>query len=58
MERYTLVAPCHFGMEAVLKRELTDLGYEIAAVEDGRVSFTGDADAVCKTGFPKTEDFG
>ncbi len=48
MERYTLVAPCHFGMEAVLKRELTDLGYEIAAVEDGRVSFTGDVDAVCR----------
>lgn len=48
MVLYTLVAPCHFGMEAVLKRELTDLGYEITRVEDGRVSFIGDADAICR----------
>ena len=33
------IAPCHFGLEAVLKREIMDLGYEIAAVEDGRVTF-------------------
>jgi len=42
-----LVAPCHFGLEAVLKREILDLGYEIAKVEDGRVSFYGDAQAIC-----------
>jgi len=42
-----LIAPCHFGLEAVLKREITDLGYEIAHVEDGKVSFYGDWDAVC-----------
>ena len=29
-----LIAPCHFGLEAVLKREIQDLGYEIAQVED------------------------
>lgn len=43
---FELTAPCHFGLEAVLKREITDLGYEISSVEDGRVTFTGDAEAV------------
>lgn len=46
--RYELMAPCHFGMEAVLKREIQDLGYEITQVEDGRVTFLGDAEAVCR----------
>ena len=49
MERITLVAPCHFGMEAVLKREIYDLGYEILQVEDGRVTFEGDTEAVCRS---------
>ena len=39
MKMIELVAPCHFGMEAVLKREILDLGYEISQVEDGRVTF-------------------
>ena len=41
MKMIELVAPCHFGMEAVLKREILDLGYEISQVEDVRVSFLG-----------------
>ena len=40
------MAPCHFGLEAVLKREILDLGYEISSVEDGRVTFFGDAEAI------------
>lgn len=48
MNRIELIAPCHFGLEAVLKREVQDLGYEIACVEDGRVSFYGDAKAICR----------
>ena len=48
MERMELIAPCHFGLEAVLKREIIDLGYDIASVEDGRVSFYGDAEAICR----------
>lgn len=47
MEKMELTAPCHFGMEAVLKREVLDLGYEISTVEDGRVNFWGDAQAIC-----------
>ena len=48
MERYEIIAPCHFGLEAVLKREITDLGYDVTQVEDGRVTFAGDAEAVCR----------
>lgn len=47
MGRMELIVPCHFGLESVLKREITDLGYEISSVEDGRVCFWGDAQAVC-----------
>ncbi|MDF2886275.1 MAG: rRNA ((2)-)-methyltransferase [Lacrimispora sp.] len=45
---YELIAPCHFGMEAVLKKEITDLGYDITLVEDGRVTFLGDDEAICR----------
>lgn len=48
MERMEWIAPCHFGLESVLKREIQDLGYEIAQVEDGRVTFYGEADAACR----------
>ena len=48
MERLELIAPCHFGLEAVLKREILELGYEITRVEDGRILFEGDAEAVCR----------
>lgn len=42
MSQYEFLAPCHFGLESVLKKEVMDLGYEIKQVEDGRVIFTGD----------------
>ena len=48
-ERFTYIAPCHFGLEAVLKKEIQELGYEISAVEDGRVSFLGDAMAIARS---------
>lgn len=48
MEQYELIAPCHFGMEAVLKREIVDLGYEISNVENGKVTFLGDAEAIVR----------
>jgi putative N6-adenine-specific DNA methylase len=48
MNRYKLMAPCHFGLEAVLKKEIIDLGYDILQVEDGRVTFEGDAEAICR----------
>ena len=42
------MAPCHFGMESVLKKEIIDLGYEVTNVSDGRVTFEGDAEAVAR----------
>ena len=48
METFELIAPCHFGLEAVLKREIQDLGYEVSLVEDGKVTFIGDAQAICQ----------
>lgn len=45
---YELIAPCHFGMEAVLKREILDLGYEISSVDNGKVTFIADAEGICR----------
>ncbi len=49
MKRMMLMAPCHFGLEAILKKEIIDLGYDISLVEDGRVTFEGDEEAICRT---------
>ncbi|MBO4506422.1 MAG: class I SAM-dependent RNA methyltransferase [Lachnospiraceae bacterium] len=46
--QFNLVCPCHFGLEAVLKREISDLGLEITRVEDGRVFFKGDETAIAR----------
>ena len=43
-DTFELIAPCHFGLEAVLKREIQKLGYEITDVSDGRVTFLAGAD--------------
>ena len=48
MRKFEIIVPCHFGLEAVLKREIIELGYDIASVEDGRITFLGDEEAVCR----------
>lgn len=48
MGSYEFIAPCHFGLEAVLKREITNLGYEIIQVEDGKIHFSGEPGAICR----------
>ncbi len=48
MKKMKLMAPCHFGLEAILKKEIINLGYDISLVEDGRVTFDGDEEAVCR----------
>ena len=48
MEKWELIAPCHFGMEAILKREIQNLGYEITRVEDGKVTFEADARGIAE----------
>ena len=48
MGTYEMIAPCHFGLEAVLKREIQELGYEISLVEDGKVTFLTDEQGICR----------
>ena len=48
LSQYEFIVPCHFGLEAVMKKEIMDLGYPIVKVEDGRVTFSGDEAAVCR----------
>ncbi|WP_130838715.1 THUMP domain-containing class I SAM-dependent RNA methyltransferase [Lachnoclostridium sp. Marseille-P6806] len=48
MQQFELIAPCHFGMESVVKKEIYELGYEISEVSDGRVTFLGDAEAIVR----------
>lgn len=48
MDKMEWIAPCHFGLESVLKREITGLGYEVTQVEDGRVTFAGGIEAACR----------
>lgn len=45
-ETYILTTPCHFGLEAVLKREIINLGYDITNVDNGRVSFEADMQGI------------
>ncbi len=44
MENFEYIAPCHFGLESVLKREAAEIGGKIESVDDGRVVFSGNAD--------------
>ena len=48
MKTFEIILPCHFGLESVLKREVIDIGYDVTKVEDGRVTFLGDEEAVAR----------
>ncbi|WP_027702151.1 THUMP domain-containing class I SAM-dependent RNA methyltransferase [Metaclostridioides mangenotii] len=49
MKNYTLVAPCFFGMEKMLAREIKDLGFEIIKTEDGRITYKTDEAGIAKS---------
>lgn len=49
MATLELIATAAFGLEAVVARELKQLGYENLKVENGRVTFTADEMAICRT---------
>ncbi len=49
MSNMSLIAPCHFGLEAVLKKEVYDLGYDIESVSDGHVIFAADEEGVARS---------
>lgn len=44
---YQLLAVCPMGLEAIVAREIQDLGYE-TTVENGRIFFEGDEEAIAK----------
>ncbi len=48
MDKFEIIIPCIFGLEALVARELKWLGYETHSVEDGRVTFIGDLEAVAR----------
>jgi len=43
-----LIATAAFGLEAVAAREVQALGYTDVMVENGRVTFAGDLEAICR----------
>ena len=47
-EQFNLIATAAAGLEAVVGREVRDLGYE-CQVENGRVRFQGDVKAIIET---------
>ena len=46
--KFEIIIPTLFGMEAFVSREVKRLGYETISVEDGRVVFMGDYEAICR----------
>ncbi len=48
MSKIELIATATFGLEAVVAREVRNLGYQEVTVEDGRVTFTADESAICR----------
>ncbi|NLZ93834.1 MAG: class I SAM-dependent RNA methyltransferase [Firmicutes bacterium] len=49
MTKIELIATAAFGLEAVVAKELKELGYTDQMVENGRVTFYGDEAAICRT---------
>lgn len=47
MEKFKIIATTNFGLEALCKRELLDLGYNDLKVQDGRIELTGTYKDVC-----------
>src|SRR5665647_23836 len=48
MHKVDLIATAAFGLESIVANELKILGYENLKVENGRVSFTADLDAIAR----------
>ena len=49
MSKLHLIATSTFGIEAVVGRELKNLGYHDQSVDNGKVTFSGDETAICRT---------
>jgi putative N6-adenine-specific DNA methylase len=48
MEKVTLIATAAMGLESIVAQEVRDLGYENATVENGKVIFEANKDAICR----------
>ncbi|MBJ9989073.1 MULTISPECIES: class I SAM-dependent RNA methyltransferase [Paenibacillus] len=48
MPELQLIATAPMGLEAIVARELKELGYNDVQVENGRVNFTGDYKDICR----------
>jgi 23S rRNA (guanine2445-N2)-methyltransferase / 23S rRNA (guanine2069-N7)-methyltransferase len=44
-----LIATSAFGIESIVRYELSQLGYQAQVVSPGRIEFTGDLEALCRT---------
>ena len=44
-----MIIPTLLGVEGITAKEVRRLGYETSKVEDGRVTFRGDMESICKT---------
>ena len=51
---YQLVATAAFGLEAVVVRELEQLGYKGRVARPGRIEFTGDSTAICRAKYSRS----
>ncbi|MDI9421841.1 MAG: class I SAM-dependent RNA methyltransferase [Bacillota bacterium] len=49
MSRFELIATATFGLEALVADELRKLGYSHTQVENGKVTFSGDELAICRS---------
>ncbi|MBN01989.1 MAG: bifunctional 23S rRNA (guanine(2069)-N(7))-methyltransferase RlmK/23S rRNA (guanine(2445)-N(2))-methyltransferase RlmL [Planctomycetaceae bacterium] len=48
MSNLQLIATCAFGLEAIVKRELQELGYQAQTIQPGRIMFSGETAAICR----------
>ena len=49
MSKLELIATATFGLEAVVKREIEDLGFKVLRSEDAKITYLGDERAVVKS---------
>lgn len=47
-DKLRLCCPCHFGLESVLKYEITKIGGTDLKVSDGKITFTGDENILAR----------
>ena len=48
MANFELIATTTFGLEAIVKRELIELGFKVIRTENGKVTFLSDAQGIAK----------